>query len=64
MTFNRGFNGRGVVKASTKQGLIEKIADRETRDWKQISEISQHEYSSYYWCVMELTTFKVVALNG
>lgn len=58
------FNGRDIVKASTKQRLIEKITDRETRKWKQISEITQHKYSSYYWCVMELTTFKVVASNG
>lgn len=55
------FNGRKVVHAATRQGLLDKIKDSETRNWKLIGEISQYKLYGHWLCVMELSSRKEVA---
>ncbi|MED3799973.1 MULTISPECIES: hypothetical protein [Lysinibacillus] len=60
-----GFNGRKIVKSSTRQGLINKMKDSETRNWRAVSEIQQYNFCGQWVCVMELQNHKGVdVLNG
>lgn len=57
-------NNRKIVKAYSVYHLRKKIASHEERNWKLISGILDHKYSTYVFCVMELQSFKVVQSNG
>ncbi len=62
--FNQ-FDGRKVVKSSTRQGLMNKVKDSETRNWRAVSEMQQYNFCGQWICVMELQNDKEAgALNG
>lgn len=55
------FNGRKIVRASTRVGLLVKMRDSEKRGWQLVGNITQYNICGHWVCVMELPLRKEVA---